>query len=101
MHKDFSHPPSTLHDAFVSAMEKHGLSVAAMAAHEVKLLRGVVAHSYLCAVGRMTAAVPATEKLSCNENAVALQVLHESLQVLQEFSQFTEDDAPQERRLNA
>lgn len=101
MHKAFSQPPATLHDTFLAAIEKYGLNLAAMSAQEAKLLRGVVSFSYVCAVGRMTAAVPSTEKLSCNENKAALQVLHESLQVLQEVASFNEGEQPQERRLDA
>lgn len=101
MHKAFSHPPATLHDTYVSALQEYGLSLIDLSAEEVKLLRSLVSYSYLCAVARITAVVPASQALGPKQDAVAFHVLGESMQVLQEVAQFNEDDAPQERRLHA
>lgn len=97
MRDAFTNPPATLNDTFVAALE-HASPKRPLSGDELKLVRKAVAYTYVSAVARMTALVPQEGALACNKNPVSLQVLGESLQVLQEVDQFVNAKAPQERR---
>lgn len=89
----FHYPPATLADTYAGALLEVSQSVSELTRADLMLVHQLVLYVYTAAVGRMVASVERTGPLACNTNAVALQVIGEAMQVLQEIEQVTNGGA--------
>lgn len=90
MQDAFRNPPASVYDTYVAAIERLGTCVEMISPQERRLLLEVVAFTYTCAVGRLTARLPQPEQCRRTTDAVVLQVLHEAQTALAEIAHATQ-----------
>lgn len=101
MQAAFKNPPASVHDTFLAYFEHYGIKPADLSPDESARVLEIVAFTYTCAVGRMTAKLPPPEHCRRNTDAIALQMRDEALQVLREVAHATESTPPCGPGLNA
>lgn len=94
MQDAFRKPPASVYDTYVAALERFGACVDMISPEERRLLLEVVAFTYTCAVGRMTARLPQPAKCRRTTDAVVLQILDEAQAALAEIAHATADQTP-------
>lgn len=89
----YRYPPATVADTYAGALLEVGRSVSDLTRADAVLVHHVVLYVYVAAVSRMATAVGVSGSLAEIKDPIALRVIAEAMQVLQEIEQVTNGGA--------